>query len=644
MRFFNICLVISILFLNTSIFTSKAEAFSFKKKPPVIEEQALPAQPEPEPVESFITTQEKYDPKDLIKEFDVEGNSLISDEQILEIVKSKLGKPYKVEELKTDLQDIYNMGYFTKNIKALPQKTPSGVIIKIVVQENIPITGFSIEGNSVLDESEIRSIVNKNIGTPQNINVLNDMIQQIEDLYNTKGYSLARVKNIQDEPDGNIAIKVDEGYINDIKITGNLKTKDFVIKRNMMTKSGDIYNELALADDVRRIFDTRAFSDVRRVVSPSETDPDKYSLKIEVDEKRSGSISLGGGVDTGAGLFGSAGFTDYNFRGMGQQLGIDFMSGSGIVFQNDNILRRASYQAEVRFFDPAFLQSKNSLQAKLYGRDYASWQVPLAAERRFGTELEVMRPLENYKHLTGGITLGIEGVNVKEGDEDLARLDFAKNGIDFSKRANMLTGGTFISLGPKLIYDTRDNILAPRKGVRATLSAKESLAVFGSSNSFGQIDANIQKYYPIGEKSTLALMAKMGTNFHGDAPYFAQYHLGGMRSMRGFTQGAAGNGKGMMMATAEFRTPVPFMSKITENTFFNDMRLVAFIDAGKIINPNIVNDIYDYPGHGLSTGLGLRIYVPGLGPIKLDYGYPLSAIGNGKARTGRVLFDIGEMY
>jgi len=643
MRILNIFLVFLILFLNTSIFSLKAEAFSFKRKKPVASEQTLPIeQPITEPVQSFIDTQ-KYNPKDLIKEFNIEGNSLVPDEQILEVVKGKVGTPYKIEDLKTDLQNIYNMGYFTKNIKAVPNKTDSGVIIKIVVQENIPITGFSIEGNSVLDESEILSVVNKNIGTPQNINVLNNMIEQIEDLYASKGYSLARIKNIQDEPDGNIDIKIDEGYIDDIKISGNIKTKDFVIKRNMMIKNGDIYNELALADDVKRIFGTKAFSDVRRIVSPSENNPEKYCVKIEVDEKRSGSISLGGGLDTGAGLFGSAGFTDYNFRGMGQQLGVDFMSGSGIVFRNDNILRRASYQAEVRFFDPAFLQSKNSLQAKIFGRDYASWQVPLATERRFGTEIEVMRPLEKYKHLSGGVTLGLENVKVKEGDEAQSKNDFATAGIDFSKRANMLTGGTFISLGPKLVYDTRDNMLAPRDGVFASLSAKESLAISGS-DTFGRAEVNIQTFHPVGEKSTFALMGKAGTNFHGDAPYFAQYHLGGLRSIRGFTQGAAGNGLGMMMATAELRTPVPFMDKITENTFFNDMRLVAFMDAGKIISPNIVDDVYKYPGYGISAGLGLRIYIPGLGPIKLDYGYPLSALGGGKAKVGRFLFDIGEMY
>lgn len=652
MPIFNIFLALIILFLNTSIFIPKVEAFSFfKNKKPVAVEQKVSEPPvetkvlpvvEPPKEESFVS---KYPPKDLIKQVEIEGNSIIKDEQILESVKSKKGTPYTIEGVKADLQDIYNTGYFTKNMKAIPQKTDSGVILKIFVQENIPITGFNIQGNSALEDSEILGVINKNIGVPQNMNALNDMINQIEDLYAEKGYTLARVKAIQDEPDGCINIKIDEGYIDDIKISGNIKTKEFVIRRNMVTKSGDIYNEMALADDIRRIFNTRAFGNVKRVVSQSEKDPEKYCLKIEVEEKRSGSISLGGGFDTATGLFGTTGFTDYNFRGRGQNLGVDFTTGSGIIFNNSSILRRASYQLETRFYDPYFLQSKNSFQAKAFARDYASWQVPLATERRFGSEVELMHPFDKTsKHLAGGITFGLESVNIKEGDSTQSQADFAAAGVDFSQRAKMLVGGTFISLGPKLVYDTRDSIIAPRSGLYAYAGAREYLAVTGDAGSFGKVDAVVQRYYPVGEKSTLALMGKTGINLNSDAPYFAQYNLGGIRSVRGFQQTAAGNGLGMMMATAEFRTPIPMMDKITQNTFFNDMRLVAFLDAGRILSPNAVDDIYHYPGYGIATGLGLRIYIPGMGPVKLDYGYPLSALGGGRAKVGRFLFDVGEMY
>lgn len=650
MRIFNIFLVL-ILFCTTSVFAPKAEAFSFlkHKKTPAVE-QTTPkapetpvAEPTPEPVkeESFVS---KYPAKDLVKSVEIEGNSIISDDQILAVIKSHKGTPYTVEGVKADLQDIFGMGYFTKNMKALPQKTPTGVNLKIVVQENIPITGFNISGNTVVNDADILGVVNKNIGIPQNINTLNDMIDQIEDLYAEKGYTLARVKSIQDEPDGCINLKIDEGYINDIQLSGNIKTKDYVIKRNMMTKVGDIYNEMALADDIKRIFNTRAFGDVKRIVSQSETDPEKYSVKIQVEEKRSGSIALGGGFDTATGMFGTTGFTDYNFRGRGQQLGVDFTTGSGIMFNNSSILQRASYQLETRFFDPYFMQSKNSFSAKAFARDYASWQVPLATERRFGSEVELMRPFEKTKHLAGGISFGVENVNIKEGDDAKSRADFASAGVDFSQRAKMLVGGTYISIGPRLVYDTRDSIIAPRSGIYAYTSAKEHFGVMGEGASFGKVDASVQRFIPVKEKSTLALMAKTGINLNKDAPLFSQYSLGGIRSVRGFQQTAAGNGLGMMMATAEFRTPIPFMDKITENTFFNDMRLVAFLDAGRILSPNVVDDVYHYPGYGISTGVGLRVYVPGLGPIKLDYGYPLSALGGGRAKAGRFLFDMGEMY
>lgn len=622
----------------------QAEAFSFFKKKPKQEQQQETTPPVETTEEDGFIMKEKTDLQNIIKAVEIEGNSIIKEETIKKTMYSKIGEEYNVDILKEDLQNIYNLGYFTKNIKAVPQKTQEGVILKIIVQENIPIVGFTLQGNTVIENKDLLAVINQNIGMPQNITVLNDMIDQIEDLYKEKGYTLAQVKNIKEDPDGYIDIEIDEGQIDDITISGNIKTKDFVIKRNISIKKGDIYNEFNMASDIQRIIGTRAFSDVKRTISTSEKDPTKYSIALQVEEKRSGSVSIGGGFDTAAGMFGSAGFTDYNFRGLGQTLGVDFMTGSGIVFNNSSIIRRASYQAEARFFEPAFLQTKNSFQAKIFARDYASWQVPLASERRLGTEVELLHPIKDKKYLRGGVTLGLEGIKIKEGSLSKSQAAFANAGVDFSKRAQMLVGGTFLSLGPKLVYDTRDNIFSPREGVYASIMEKELMNVGGPSSSFGKVEACIQKYFPVGQKSTLALMGKMGTNIHGNAPLFAQYNLGGIRSIRGFKQTEAGNGNGMMMATAELRTPIPLMDKITKNGFFNDIRLVAFLDAGQVMQKNIVNDIYNYPGYGISTGLGLRIYIPGVGPIKLDYGFPLTNVGAGHSHTGRFLFDIGEMY
>ena len=177
----------------------------------------------------------------------------------------------------------------------------------------------------------------------------------------------------------------------------------------------------------------------------------------------------------------------------------------------------------------------------------------------------------------------------------------------------------------------------------ASLGLKEYLS-FNTTDSFGRVDAVIKQYYPVGKKSSFSLMAKAGGNLHGDMPLFAGYSLGGMRSMRGYRQGEAGRGLGLVMGTAEFRTPIPFMDKITKNKFFNDIRIAAFADAGRIFQESPINDVYDYPAYGISVGGGLRINIPGLGPVKLDWGYPLTSVGAGRDQKIRFLFDIGEMY
>lgn len=649
MRNFNIVLSLILFMTFNFAFTSTAEAiWPFKKKEKF--EELKPV----EEVRKELITKEKPEPKvlipieDQVRDVIIEGNNIITKEEILEIIQTKKGAEFSKNAVKEDLKIIYKMGYFTKNIKAIPKKTDKGVILKIVVSENVPITGFTIEGNTEVEDTEILKIVNKHIGLPQNIVMLNNIINQIENLYASKGYVLARVKKVYDEPDGNVSVDIDEGIIEKIKIKGNYKTKEFVITRNMLMKEGDIYNENNLRDDFKRIFGLQAFSDVRRTLSPGEIDPEKYLLTVEVDEKRSGSISIGGGFDTTTGMFGSTGFTDYNFRGLGQHLGINFTTGSGILFQNSNIMRRASYQLEAKFFEPHFKQTKNSLLVTAFGRDYASWQVPLGIEKRVGTEVQVMRPFDNHPHLSGGISLGIEGVSVKEGDAVGAQNMFSSAGINFSKRAEMLVGGTFISLGPKLIYDTRDNKFNPREGIYSKIGIDENIAVGGGASSYGKLDGVIQKFYPVGKKSAFSLSAKAGGGLNGNMPLFAQYGLGGIRSIRGYRQNEAGNGKGLLMGSAEFKTPIPFVDRFTNSDFLNGIRVVTFLDAGQVFGKNLVNELSSYPGYGISTGMGLRIYIPGLGPIKLDYGMPLTSLGtyNGipRGKSGRFTFDIGEMY
>ena len=445
-----------------------------------------------------------YDQGLTISRVSIDGNKLIQDGQIQDAMTIRPGALYSKKNLREDLRRIYDMGYFTEKIKAVPISTSKGIHLRIEVQENAPVTGINIQGNTIIDNAELQQIFAGQTGLPQNIGQLNESIEKVEKLYSEKGYVLARVTAIADDPDGVINLEINEGIIDKVQFVGNRKTKDFVVKRAMVVKEGDIYNENVLAEDLKRIFSSQAFSDVRRVVTVSPDDPDKYNLTVELDEKKTGAISLGGGVDTTTGFFGSVGFNDPNFLGRGQSFTSALSAGSGILLRDDTTqARRRTYQFEVGWSDPSFMQTANSVNVGAYGRDFASFNVPLGVERRIGTEIAWARPLLSTKNVSVGASLRGENVNMREfaSDSDLADL-----GISKSDRDDMLKGGTFVSLAPTVAYDTRNNRFDPTQGWLATLTTTGAMGLNGGS--YGTAQANVRKYYELREGVSLALNAQ----------------------------------------------------------------------------------------------------------------------------------------
>ncbi len=560
-----------------------------------------------------------YDQGLTISKVAIEGNKLITSDKIKDSMLIRPGSLYSKTTLKDDLRRIYDMGYFTEKIKAVPVSTNDGIVLRIVVQENAPVTGVHIEGNSIVEDSELQTIFASQTGLPQNIGQLNESIEKVEKLYAEKGYVLARVANIEDDPDGVINLKINEGAIDKIQFVGNRKTKDYVIKRLMATKAGDVYNEKKLSGDLKRIFGTQAFSDVRRVITASPDDPDKYNLTVEVDEKRTGSISLGGGVDTSTGLFGSLGYNDPNFLGRGQNVNSIFAVGSGIIGRNRATQASArTYQFDVGWSDPSFMNTDNSLSANAYGRNYSSFNIPLGVERRVGSELSWGAPLLNYKNTSIGLSLRGENVHLQDystGDE------LRKFKISDSDRKQQLKGGTFISLSPTIAFDNRDNRFNPTSGWLNTISLTGAYGV--SNNSYGMVSANLRKYIKIRDGITLALNAQGGHSLMGNIPEFNMFRLGGAYSVRGFQEGGLGIGNGYLLSSAEVRAKIPVFGKMKNIPVINSLTAATFLDAGSILGGSNLNSVFNRGGNGVATGMGLRLNMPGIGPIRIDYAIPL---------------------
>ena len=590
-------------------------------------------------VKKSITNSDKR----TIKNIEILGNNVIDKSLILQQMKLQESDTYSRELIQRDLKAIYQLGYFTENMKAIPINNSDGSItLKIVLEENAPVTDFTIEGNTVISTDEILTYLLPMKGKPQNIAEINDAIAKIQDCYSSKGYILARIDSVSDDPDGTVNISIKEGTINRILISGNEKTKDYVIERNILTEPGQIYNENLLKEDLVRLYATQAFKDVTREIEPTE-DPDKYDITINIEEQSTASISVGGGIDSVTGVFGSVGISDNNFLGRNERLSLNGIAGTGVILNDSSIKRRMNLQAELSYFKPYFYNADTSLMSKVFYRDFGSYQVPLAIERRVGAEATVAHRMKFNKHVTSTFSLGIENIDVSEGDGKKISSLYSKYNIPISERAKQLEGGLFLSLSPALLYDTRDNATVTRKGTMASLRFDEEIGVIDFNKTHGKLTGMVKQYIPVGKKSSLSFTAKGGGKIHGDnMPEVMAYRLGGPYTVRGFKMSGVGTGDAFIMGSAEFATPIPFLDR-TRINFLNNLRFTVWADAGKIFNPSITDQIYDRPLYAVSAGVGLKLYIPGMGPLSIDYGIPLTNPGDNGSRSGYFTFGVGDI-
>ena len=579
-----------------------------------------------------------------INDIEILGSNIIKADYILSKMQLKKGELYDKDKMQQDLKTIYKLGYFTERMKAIPVKNSNGTIsLKIIVEENMPITDFTIEGNTVVSSEEIMQYLLPLKGKPQNIAAINLAMEQINQCYYSKGYILSKIDSIYDDPDGTLNISITEGKINSISIKGNEKTKEYVIERNIMTEPGSVYNENQMKQDLVRLYSTQAFKDVNRTIEASPDDPDKFDVTIELKEQRTASVSVGGGLDSATGVFGSLGISDNNFRGLNQRVSLTGMVGSGVLMSDSSILSKVNYQAEISFFEPHFLNADNSLMSRLYYRDLGSYQIPLAMERRIGLEGTIAHRLKTNKRMSSTLTVGAEYIDLSEGDfNQISRL-YKSHGLNIADRAKELEGGFFLKVAPGLSYDSRDSAINPRHGVVASVRFEEAFGLNGFDKTNGRLTGMAKKYIPVGKKSSLTFTGRGGLKIHGSQmPEIMAYRLGGPYTIRGYKVNGVGTGTSFIMGSAELATPIPFADKL-KLAFLQNLRVTFWVDAGTVFNPTISSTIYDRPLHAITAGIGLKINMPGVGPLSIDYGFPLTNPGPNGNRNGYFTFGVGDM-
>ena len=569
-------------------------------------------------------------------------------------------------ELQTDLSAIYASGWFS-DVRIQPVDGPLGVRVVVTVVANPVLKSVSVDlGKAKLPPQVIKDAFAPDYGKTLNLNTLQLRMQELQKWYADQGYSLARVTGpSRVSPNGDVQLQVREGTVEGVEVqfinkegsTTNDKgqpikgkTKPYVVTREISLKAGAVFNRRTLESDIKRLYDTGLFSDVKVTLKPVASEPGRVVVVLGIVEQSTGSISGGLGYSQSQGVFGQIQLQDSNLTGRAWNLSTNISYGQygglgDITFVNPWI-KGNKYRTSMRtrvFFSrevPQIFQSQdNGYFSTLVNNNIDDNTGNQASIQRIGANVQFVRPLNGgdpFKKAPWNVILSFGGQKVTPMDYSGSIAGAAAiSGNPDSKiclayspdQSNCATENQLLSFRVGTTYSTLNDPRNPTKGNFFTIGTEQFVSVGENSPTFNRVRTSFTHYIPVnwiklfkgcrpkvGEtpdcKQALAFQASAGTMV-GDVPPYEAFCIGGGNSVRGYYDCDLGVGKSMAEATIEYRFP---LFKIISGELFFDAGTTFGSQASIPGNPG---GLLGKPGDGYSVGTGLIVNTP-VGPLRLE--------------------------
>ncbi len=529
-------------------------------------------------------------PPQKVAEVVVRGNDKIPADQILGVVSTKVPDPLNEEKLRNDVQAILNLGVFQDAVVRL-EPVPDGVRVVFVVVENPVIDKVDVQGNTVIPTEEILKALAVRTGVVLNTVTMRTGVRPVEKLYQYKGYVLAHVADVNVSAEGLLSLKISEGRIEAVKIEGLEKTHDYVVRRELQFKPGDVFNVNAVNASLKRLFALQFFSDVKAQPEPGST-PDAVNVTISVTEQKTASISFGVGYSNQTGIQGFVGLKDTNFGGNGQSLSLQY---------SQTALYGTSYG--LSFHEPYLLGTRTALDLQLFNQTTIPTDYSLGLNTSFNYNLVQVGGFISFTSpldLINTVNYGFKAITSTFGQPSVGTNP---------PPAFPFTPGQVNALILGVIQDTRNDALNPTSGERLSLTGAFAFQVLGGTFTFQKYELDFQHYLPLTADTTILGHAHLG--YSGTAlPIQEQFYLGGQQSLRGFATWRF-RGDEVAMLQVEYRFPLSSLPLLQS---FTGITTILFVDAGDAqpagsTQWNLKTDI----------GIGIQVKTP-VGPFRLDYG------------------------
>ncbi len=594
-----------------------------------------------------------------IKKLVFEGNEFIDDKKLRKIVQQKqkwflsfitgAGK-YKPENVDMDvfaIKSLYmNEGFLDVTVSnpvlddTKPKKTR--MIFQINEGQRYIVGNIVVAGMETFSEKELRRGIRLGMGDIAALRDAEAGSESIRAFYGNRGYIRTSVRPVYDAnaESGRVDIRYEItegaiGYINKVNVMGNERTKDKVIRRELVIYPGDKYNRSRVKTSENRLRNLNYFEVV--TMNPEPTgEGDQYDLNVQVKEKPTGQFSAGVGFSSVDALVGYIELSQGNFNwktwppiGAGQKFKIRLQLGTE---RND---------IDISFVEPWFLDRKLSFGIDLFHRE-ARYFSDSYDQQNDGFRLSLGKPLSRFTR--GSLAYSLEVFDV---------FDVANSASQAIKNEE----GRRLKSGLEYTWtrDTRDRFFNPTRGNKTSITPYFAGGPLGAETDLYGARIKSGQYWALFGNTVLNLRGQVETveafgDSKGDAgndplsygdgvPIFDRLFLGGSYTLRGFEYRDVGprdpltgdevGGNSSAYATLEYTVPI-----------WNKVRGAAFYDWGFV---NMDSLDFDPTRYNDNWGLGIRLDLPGF-PLHLDYAWPITYYEPWQDGKGRFNFLIGHSF
>ena len=524
------------------------------------------------------------------------------------------------------INTYFDSGYLdfkVVNVDSTLDENKEKISINIEVSEGIQykLGQVSFEGelgNFTLDE--LNKVISMSNGDVFNRNAIINDIQKLTDMYADQGYAFVNVNPVTseflDKVNVNFYISLNKKvYINRITISGNTRTQDEVIRREIGVSEGGLYSRSELRDSLLKLRRIGYFSDVQFETFEVEGMPDKIDLSFTIEETQTGAVSLSVSHSNNYGISFGAGIQEKNIFGSGNTLNADLKISESFnkvsfYFMNPNYndeghsVSLGAFKSELKDDDV----TKNSYEIDTKGLTFG-YGIPLSKDTRINTEIEYSK----NKLKCGTL--------------------FSSSGYESSQCATSSNDELKLNINWSEI--TLNDYIYPTEGKINDLALGLSLPL--GDYKYYNLSASHSSYTPINTNVTLKLTGNfdLAKGYSGkELPFYKRYFGGGSGSIRGFgnktlgplyPNGKAKGGELSILGSANLITPAFFFDN-------NDkMRMSAFIDAGNIYEKASKIKLGDIR---MSAGFGFA-YLSPIGSIGAFISTPILK------KSGDVIDDFG---